>query len=110
MALPWFRMYTEFATDPNIQCLAFEDQRHYIVLLCLKGSEVLDKEYQDSDQRERVIRRVLGLDTDAADEARKRLMRANLIDLKWNPLAWDKRQYKSDVSTERVKKFRQKRR
>lgn len=108
MSLPWFRMYTEFATDPDVQCLAFEDQRHYVVLLCLKGCGVLDKDYPDASRRYLVIRKTLGLDAMAADETKRRLYAAGLIDEMWQPLAWDKRQYESDVSTTRVRKYRNK--
>lgn len=110
MSLPWFRMYTEFATDPDIQCLAFEDQRHYVVLLCLKGSGVLDKDYPDPARRYAIIRKTLGLDSTAVDEAKRRLMDAMLIDELWQPLAWDKRQFDSDHSgAERTRRWRQKR-
>jgi hypothetical protein len=104
--LAWFRMYAEFATDPDIQSLAFEDQRHYIVVLCLKCSGTLDKEYPSADRRYAVIRRTLGLDSTAIDECKRRLMEAGLIDCHWQPMAWDKRQFLSDSSTERVREFR----
>lgn len=94
--LPWFRMYTEFATDPDVQCLAFDDQRHYVVLLCMKGAGVLDKQYPSAEHRERVVRRALGLDAMTAGEARRRLVDAGLIDSEWQPLGWTKRQFASD--------------
>ena len=34
----WFRMYSEFATDPKVQMLGEADQRRYIMLLCLRCS------------------------------------------------------------------------
>ncbi len=39
---PWFRLYSEFVSDPKVQLLAFEDQRHFIAILCLKCNETLD--------------------------------------------------------------------
>jgi hypothetical protein len=103
-------MYAEFATDPDIQSLAFEDQRHYIVVLCLKCSGTLDKEYPTVERRYAVIRRTLGLDSTAIDECKRRLMEAGLIDCHWQPVAWDKRQFLSDSSTERVQRFRERQR
>ncbi len=36
--MPWFRMYSEFATDPKVQMLSESDQRRYVMLLCLRCS------------------------------------------------------------------------
>jgi hypothetical protein len=90
--MPWFRLYSEFIGDPVIQCLSFEDQRHYVGILCLKCSGLLDKLLEKST-RERMIARGLGLDPASAEEAKRRLCDASLIDAKWQPIAWDKRQY-----------------
>ncbi len=95
-ALPWFRLYTEFAGDPKIQVLAFEDQRHYVVILCLKGNGTLDAVAPSDAYRERVIAKGLGLDTSAACEAKRRLVEAGLIGHNWQPVKWDTRQFKSD--------------
>lgn len=103
---PWFRMYHEFAGDPVIQSLAFEDQRHYVVVLCLKAGGTLDREYPSDDFRSRVVYRGLGLDPVAGAEAKRRLIEARLIDDAWQPCGWDKRQYRSDNSTERVRAYR----
>ena len=105
MSLPWFRMYSEFASDPVIQALAFEDQRHYVVLLCLKCNGTLDRDITATN-RNRIIYRGLGLDPATAEEAKRRLCEMALIDDNWNPIGWDKRQYKSDLSTQRVRKSR----
>jgi len=106
-ALPWFRFYTEFATDPAVQSLAFEDQRHFVVLLCLKGSGVLDKSYPTPERRELVLARALGLDRSSAGEALRRLVEAGLVDQDGTPSGWSRRQYVGDVSTERVRRFRE---
>jgi hypothetical protein len=108
--LSWFRMYAEFATDPDVQTLAFEDQRHYVVVLCMKCSGNLDKEYPSADRRYLVIRRTLGLDTGAADECKRRLMEAGLIDGNWHPRGWDSRQFVSDNSTTRTREWRERHR
>ena len=34
----WFRFYAEFATDPKVQMLSEQDQRRFIMLLCLRCS------------------------------------------------------------------------
>lgn len=105
MALPWFRMYAEAAGDPVLQSLAFDDQRHYFVLLCLKCGGALDRRLVPQ-QRERIIARGLGLDQVTASEVKRRLLEVSLIDKNWQPLGWEKRQFSSDVSTDRVRKYR----
>jgi hypothetical protein len=109
MSLPWFRLYTEFASDPKVQILAFEDQRHFVMCLCLKGSGVIDTKASDSSYRERLIAKALGLDIESSKEAKRRLVEAGLIDKHWHPLKWESRQFQSDYSTLRVRKHREKR-
>ena len=106
MALPWFRMYAEFSGDPVIQSLAFEDQRHYVMLLCLKCNGTLDRDVNE-DLRDRIVLRGLGLDAVAGGEAKRRLMEVGLVENDWQPCGWDKRQFKSDTSTDRVRTFRE---
>lgn len=111
MTLPWLRLYSEFATDPKIQILAFEDQRHFVMLLCLKGNGTLDAEAPSDPYRERLIAKALGLDLVAAQEAKRRLVEGGLITPDWQPRAWEARQFKSDHdATERKRKQREKQR
>lgn len=110
MNLPWFRLYNEFSGDPNIQSLAFEDQRHFIVLMCLKSSGVLDREYPSPERRATVIARGLGLDPMAAAEVQRRLTEAGLLLDDWQPKGWDDRQYQSDSSAERARAYRDRQR
>jgi len=107
MSNPWFRLYAEFAGDPVIQSLAFEDQRHFVVLMCLKCDGVLDRPIA-AKARDRIIFRGLGLDPVAASEVKRRLSEVGLIDSNWQPSGWNKRQFVSDVSTARVRKSRRK--
>lgn len=105
MSNPWFRFYAEFAGDPVVQSLAFEDQRHFVVLLCLKCNGTLDRK-MDAKVRDRIVCRGIGLDPVAAAEAKRRLEEVGLIDKNWQPAGWNKRQYISDNSTPRVAKCR----
>jgi hypothetical protein len=98
-------MYAEFAGDPIVQSLAFEDQRHFVVLLCLKCNGTLDRDIA-RPTRDRIICRGLGLDPVSAAEAQRRLVEVGLIDKNWQPLGWNERQFVSDVSTKRVRKHR----
>lgn len=105
--LTWFRLHSEMPNDPKIKLLAFEDRWHYVSLLCFKCSEELDN--ANESLKERMIAAHLGLSLSELDSVKKRLSEVYLIDNDWQPLGWDKRQYKSDSSNDRVSKFRKKR-
>jgi hypothetical protein len=107
--LPWFRLYTTFAKHPLVQMLSFDDQRHLVVVWCLKRKGILDKEYVSAELRSRVICAELGLDPVAAGEVNRRIRELGLIDENWQPSNWDEKQPISDSSTARVRKHRAKR-
>lgn len=107
--LQWFRMYTDFLNDPKIIALAFEDQRHFIGLLALKAEGVLDQDCEP-DLLDRIVAQRLWIDHAIIRDVKKRLVAGKLIDQSWQPLAWDKRQMRSDVdptNAERQKRYRE---
>ncbi|MGH8118018.1 MAG: hypothetical protein ACREPJ_12080 [Rhodanobacteraceae bacterium] len=106
--LQWFRMYAEFAFDPVVQCLAFEDQRHFVMLLCLKCNGTLDRDVSP-DVRDRIVGSALGLASPALDEAKRRLIEVDLIDVAWQPVAWQKRQFRSDADSTAAERQRRRR-
>lgn len=105
--MPWFRMYVDFLNDPKLIALAFEDQRHFIGLLALKSDGALDSGCEP-ELLDRIVAQRLWIDQAVIREVKKRLMAAGLISDCWQPLAWEKRQFRSDSSKERVAKFRAK--
>jgi hypothetical protein len=113
--MQWFRMYAEFLTDPLIRLLSFEDQRHFVAALCMKASGVLDKEYASETTRREVIASLVGLNDEptatggksALEEANRRLRNRGLVDESWQPINWNKRQFESDSSADRVRKWRE---
>lgn len=104
---PWFRMYVDFLNDPKLIALAFEDQRHFIGLLALKSDGALDSGCAP-ELLDRIVAQRLWIDQAVIREVKKRLIAAGLISDCWQPLAWEKRQFASDSSKERVAKFRAK--
>lgn len=102
-------MYAEFATDPVVQCLAFDDQRHYVMILCLKSAGLLDKEFPSQEVRDGVLKRALGLGGAAYGEARDRLAAVGLVDEHWQPRTWDKRQFLSDADPTAAERQRRRR-
>jgi hypothetical protein len=105
--MPWFRMYTDFLNDPKMITLAFEDQRHFIGVLALKGDGTLDNQCAP-ELLNRIVAQRLWVDYAVIGEVKKRLAAVGLIDDSWQPLAWEKRQMRSDSSTDRVRAHREK--
>ena len=102
--LPWLRLYTDTIDNEKIRLLAFEDRWHYIALLCIKQQGILDGH---DDLLERKLAIKLGLNLVDLGEVKKRLMDVDLIGNDWNPKGWENKQFKSDSSTSRVRKYRE---
>jgi hypothetical protein len=100
MSNPWFRMYSEFATDPKVQMLAEAMQRRLIMIFCLRCSNTLVT-LHDSE-----IAFHLRVSDQELAETKALFMSKKFIDKDWNVLNWEKRQYKSDSSKDRVAKHR----
>ncbi|WP_153230000.1 hypothetical protein [Alcaligenes faecalis] len=86
--------------------LAFEDQRHFIGVLALKSDGALDQGCCP-DLLDRIVAQRLWIDHAIIRDVKKRLMAAGLIDDAWQPIAWEKRQSRSDSSAERTRKYRE---
>ena len=102
MGNPWFRMYSEFSSDPKVQMLSETDQRRYVMLLCLRcsnGNETLHDEQ---------IAFQLRISDEDWLTTKALLLSKCLINELSKPTAWDKRQFVSDSSTPRVSKYREK--
>jgi len=100
MANSWFRMYAEFANDPKVQMLSETDQRRYIMLLCIRCNG--DVTLHDSE-----VAFQLRITNDDWLVTKAVLVAKNLVTDDNKPTAWDKRQYSSDSSVERVRKHRE---
>src|SRR5215475_7787671 len=99
----WWRAYDEAVDDPKLQCLSNELFRFWFNLCCVCsafGGNLPSEKHLAFKTRmqERKVVRLLG-----------ELRSAGLIDEDnqgIRPHNWEKRQFKSDLSTERVKRFR----
>lgn len=107
MTNPWFRLYSRIMTDPKVEYLSFEDQRHFVWLLCMKNEGYLDEDFPTKEVRERMVARKLGLQGEAFVNTKQRLLEMGLIDKNWQPISWDDLQFQSDSSKERVRKYRE---
>lgn len=110
MSNHWFRMYSDFLEDTKMLGLAFEDQRHFIGVLALKSSGVLDQDCTP-EIMDRLVAQRLWIDHSAIREVKRRLLEAGLIFDDWTPKAWEKRQFISDkdqTRAERQQRYRDK--
>ena len=98
----WFRMYAEFANDPKVQSLSETDQRRFLMVLCLRCSNG-DVTLHDAD-----IAFSLRIDVDSWCQTKQIFLDRKLIDKRNRPTAWDRRQFASDSSAERVSRHRAK--
>lgn len=99
-SMQWFRMYSEFATDPKVQMLSEVDQRRFIMLLCLRcGNDNVT--FHDEE-----IAFQLRISNEDWQTTKSVLQSKGLIDDSSQPVAWNKRQYISDSSTARVRAHR----
>ncbi len=104
--MKWFRAYSDIVDDDKLRLLAFEDRWHFVALCALKCSGLLDE--PDGQLRSRKIAVKLGVQVRELEEIARRLQEVGLIDELLNPAKWNDLQYRSDVSTDRVKKYREK--
>lgn len=100
----WFRMYAEVLDDPKVQRLSGDEFKAWVNILCLtaKNDGVLPP-VED-------IGFALRIDPKKTEKLVKKLVDCGLLvetETGLKPNKWDHRQYKSDVSTDRVKRFRQ---
>jgi hypothetical protein len=103
--MQWFRMWADAVDNPKLRLLAFEDRWHFVALCCLKRSGLIDR---DDPNRDRMIALKLGVQVRELEEIARRLIEVDLITDNYSPVGWDDRQFQSDNSTERVRKFRAK--
>lgn len=101
MSNAWFRLYAEFATDPKIQMLSESLQRRFIMLLCIRcnGSVTLHDDEVTFQMR---------VTPEEWQETKAIFIAKGFIDKANNIIHWDKRQFRSDSSKERVARHREK--
>jgi hypothetical protein len=98
----WFRMYAEFADDPKVQMMSEAMQRRLAMLFCLR---CLGKPIETFRETEIAFKWRITMQDLA--ETKALFIENGFIDDNWNVLNWNKRQYVSDSSTERVRQYRE---
>jgi hypothetical protein len=100
MANPWFRMYSEFATDPKVQMMSENYQRRLTMLLCFRCNEHVT--LQDSE-----VTFLLRISDDEWATTKECFIAKGFINNDNEILNWDKRQFQSDTSKNRVAAYRE---
>lgn len=100
MANQWFRLYSEFSHDPKVQMLSEVNQRRLIMLFCIRcnGNVTLQDEQ---------VAFQLRISMDEWLTSKATFLDKKFINNDNEVLNWDKRQFVSDSSAERVAKHRE---
>lgn len=97
----WFRLYSEFASDPKVQTLSEPLQRRLVMVFCLRCGDVLGTLCDEE------IAFALRISPLELEQTKTAFVLKGFVDEHWNVLNWDKRQFTSDSSTERTRKYRE---
>lgn len=115
MARPWFRFYTEALYDRKLRRLTPAQRWLWVAILgaarqsCVPGYLLVSERHaMDEDD----LADVAGMSTKQVAASIPVFLAAGLIDVDvhlgcWHVPAWNERQFESDVSTDRVKRFRE---
>ena len=100
----WFRFYDSVPDDPKVGLLTPELFRSWVYFLCIssRNKGVIGDDLKALSYTLRVSKKC----THDYIQALVSVGLLDKIDGGWTPHNWGSRQYKSDVSTERVKRFR----
>jgi len=105
MAMPWFRLYHEWNSDPKVQIMPEVMQRRLVMLFCARckcDGEVTFRETEAAFHW-RVSMAELA-------ETKALFIQQGFIDEHWNLVNWNRRQFLSDSSTSRTRRYREQKR
>jgi hypothetical protein len=104
----WWRAYDEAVDDPKLIALSDAAHRAWFNLLCLSSANA------GAVPSDKILKIKLRLSSKKLEKVLAELRQAGLLDTAEDgreiPHNWGKRQYQSDTSTPRVKRFREKQR
>lgn len=99
MPNPWFRLYSEFADDPKVQMMTEAMQRRLVMLMCSRcKGETLHETQMAFHWR---------ISSAELADTKKVFLQNGFIDEDFELLNWNRRQFVSDSSTDRVRRSRQ---
>jgi hypothetical protein len=92
-------MYHEWDSDPKVQSMTEAMQRRLAMLFCSRCKE------ETLQERDRAFHWRISMEE--LTETKAVFMEKGFIDGNWNPINWNNRQFLSDSSTDRVRRYRQ---
>lgn len=95
----WFRLYAEFATDPKVQMMSEANQRRLLMIMCLRCNG-------DVTLQDEIVTFQLRISGEEWGGTKAEFKRLGFIDDSNKIINWEKRQFISDVSNQRVKLHR----
>jgi hypothetical protein len=94
MANPWFRLYSEFASDAKVQMMSEAMQRRLIMIFCMKNMEWTLKDQE--------IAFFLRITPAELVETKTLFIESGFIDDNWSPVNWGKRQFIAGETQDRT--------
>lgn len=101
MSNPWLRLYAEFSHDPKVQMMSEAMQRRYIMLMCMRCSNVTETLHETE------MAFYMRISDAELAETKALFLSKGFIDENWNLLNWEKRQFSSDDVSARVARHRE---
>ena len=98
--MKWFRLWHEWGHDPKVQAMPEVMQRRHVMLLCLR------RQVDTSELSDQEIAHYMRIDMETLNETKELFEKKGFIDNGWDVLAWETRQFDSDSSTGRTRKYR----
>lgn len=105
ISLPWFRLYNEIVDNIKIRMISPEYRWYFIAIMACKCQNILKG---DPELVQKVLTIKLDVTEEKLAEIKAHLLMVNLIEPDFTPVGWSERQYKSDHSTARTRKFNNK--
>jgi hypothetical protein len=103
--MDWLRLYAEFSTDPKVQMMSEAMQRRLIMLFCIQCGNGIETFHET--ERETSIAFAMRISPEEIALTKAEFLRRGFILEDWTLRKWDDRQYVSDSSTPRVRKYRE---
>lgn len=114
VSMPWFRLYSETVSDPKIQTLDLCGKWMWVTCLCIASAseERGALRFGDVTVTFQDLSQIAGVTSQDGEQAVKNLLERGMLNLGDDGVLrvtnWDKRQYPSDSSAERTRKYREK--
>lgn len=100
MALPWLRLWHEFAVDPFVQTMSEALQRRLIMIFCFMQSGDLNKLTEEE------LAKAMGIAQRELIATKEIFIKKGFIENNWHPVNWKKRQTFDVHAAERMRNKR----